>query len=159
MRITRGVTITLKVICRIWAWHQINIMVWDMPMARCHNLRDLWLLVNHLPAQNIEVLSIIIIVLILHNHRRHITMIIHHIPNHLCLLKHSSIHPIILMNLIFLLIAGMITMMIFYPIAIQCGNDYIMHVFMNVFCEIYYICIYCDILRPWRMYLCILFVC
>ena len=58
------------------------------------------------------------------------------------------------MDLIFLLIAGMITMMILYLIAIQCENDYIMY----VFCEIYYICIYFDILIPRRMYLCILFM-
>ena len=69
----------------------------------------------------------------------------------------SNIHLIILMDPIFLLIAEMITM-ILYLIAIQCGNNYIIHVFMNVFCEIYYICIYFDILIPRRMYLCILFM-
>jgi len=53
--------------------HQANIMVWDMAMAKCHNLSDLQVLVKHLPAQNIEVLGIIILVLTLHNHHRHIT--------------------------------------------------------------------------------------
>ena len=68
--------------------------------------------------------------------------------------QHSSI---ILMDL-FLLITGMTTMMILSLIAIQCGNDYIMQVFMKVCCEIYSICIYFDILIPWRMYLYIRFM-
>ena len=92
------------------------------------------------------------------NRHRHITLIIHTLLNHLCLLEHSSIHPIILMDPVFLLIAGMITMMILYLITIQCENNYIMHVFMNVFCEIYYICISFDILIPWPMHLYILFM-
>jgi len=132
-------------------------MVWDKVMVRCHNLRDLQVLVKHLLTQNIEILGIIILVLILHNRHHHITLMIHPLPNHLCLLEHCSIHPIILMDLIFLLIAVMITM-ILCLIAIQCGNDYIMQVFMNLICEIYYICIYFDILIPRRMYLCILFM-
>jgi len=49
-------------------------------------------------------------------------------------------------------------MMILYLIAIQYENDYIMQVFMNVFCKIYYICIYFDILILQRMYLYILFM-
>ena len=56
------------------------------------------------------------------------------LSNHLCL-SERNIHLIILMDLIFLLITGMITMMILYLIAIQCENDYIMQEFMNVFCE------------------------
>jgi len=62
------------------------------------------------------------------------------------------------MDPIFLLIVRMITMTILCLITIQCGNGYIMQVFMNVFCEIYYICIYFDILIPRHMYLCILFM-
>ena len=96
-------------------------------------------------AQNIEVLGIIT-VLILRNRHHYITLMIHPLPNHLCLLKHNNIHPIILMDPIFLLIAEMITMMIFCLTAIQYGNDYIIQVFMNVFCEIYYIYIYFNIL-------------
>jgi len=129
-----------------------------MAMIRCHNLRDLQVLVKHEQAQNIKVFGIIILVLILHNRHRYITLMIHPLANHLCLLEHSSIHSIILVDPIFLLIAVMITMMILYLIAIRCGNDYIMHVFMNVFFEIYYISIYFDILIPRRMYLCILFM-
>jgi len=102
-------------------------------------LQDLWVPVNDLPSQNIEVLGIIIPVLILHNRHHYIILMIHPLPNHLCLPEHSSIQPIIRMNPIFLLIAGMITMMILYLITIQYGNGYIMQVFINVFCEIYYI--------------------
>ena len=44
--------------------------------------------------------------------------------------------------LVSLIIAGIIMIMILYFIAIQYKNDYIMQVFMHVFCEIdYYICI------------------
>jgi len=57
-----------------------------------------------------------------------------------------------------LLIREMITMMILCLITISCKNDYIMQVSMNVFCEIYHICIYLDILIPRCMYLCILFM-
>ena len=76
-------------------------MVCDIGMARCHNLRHLRVLVNNLPMQNIEILRIIILVLILHNRHRHITLMIHSMPNHLSLPEHSSIHPIILMDPIF----------------------------------------------------------
>jgi len=72
-----------------------------MAMARCHNLRDQQVLINHLPAQNIEVLSIIIMVLILHNRHSHITLMIHPLLNHLCLAEHNNIHPIIRMDSIF----------------------------------------------------------
>ena len=93
-------------------------------------------------ALNIEVLGIIIIELILHNHHRHITLMMDPLPNHLSLPDQTNIHTIILMKTIYLislLITGMITMMILCLIAIQYGNDYIIHVFMNIICEIYYI--------------------
>jgi len=54
----------------------------------------------------------------------------------------TNIHTIIFMKTIYLislLIVGMITMMIWCIIAIQCENDYIMQIFTNVFCEICYI--------------------
>jgi len=73
-------------------------MVLDMTMGSCHNLRDLQIFVKHLLALNIKILGIIILVLILHNHHCHITLIIHPLPNHLCLLEYNSIHPIILMD-------------------------------------------------------------
>jgi len=91
---------------------------------------------------NIEILGILIMELILHNHHRHITLMIDPLTNHLSLLDQPNIHIIILVKTIYLislLSARMITMMISCLIAIQCGNDYIMQVFMNAFCEMYYI--------------------
>ena len=77
---------------------------------------------------NIEILGIIIMVLILHNRHRHITLIMDPLANHLSLPDQTNIYTIILMKTIYLislLIAGKIAIMILCLIAIQCENDYI----------------------------------
>jgi len=64
------------------------------------------------------------------------------LANHLSLANQSNIHIIVLMEtiyMIYLLIAEIITIMILCIVAIQCENDYIMQIFMDIFCEIYYI--------------------
>ena len=81
-----------------------------------------------LAALNIEVLSIIIIELILHNLYRHISLMLNSLANHLNLSDFTNKHTIILMEIIYLvsiLIAEMTIKMILCFIAIQCGNDYI----------------------------------
>ena len=112
-------------------------MVGDMAMVRCHNLRDLHVLVEHLPAQEYRDfgyyhLGADIAQLSSPCYSDGTSSTQSSLPTGAQ--QHSSI---ILMDLIFLLITGLATMMILSLIAIQCENDYIMQVFMNVFCEIY----------------------
>ena len=87
----------------------------------------------------------------LHNPHRNIILMLDPLTNHLSLqdLTHKLI--IILMKTIYLislLIAWMIMIMILCIIAIQCKNDYIMQVFMNVFVKFTILCMYFGMFLP-----------
>jgi len=100
---------------------------------------------------NIQVLDIIIMELIFHNWQHHITLMMDFLANHFSLPDQTNIHTIILIEIIYLislLITGMIMMRFCASSQIQCENDYIMQVFMNVFSRIYYIMHVFDMFLP-----------
>jgi len=81
-----------------------------------------------LAALNIKVLGIITMDLILHNSHRHITLMLDPLTNHLNQPDLTNKLIVILTKNIYqvyTIIAGMMIMMIFCLIAIQCENDYI----------------------------------
>jgi len=129
-----------------------------MAMTKGHNLRDLWVLVNHLPMQNIKILDIIILMLILHNSHHHITLMIYHLPNHLSYWSTPTSNLLSLWNRFFYLSQEWLRWYFCVSSQFNVKMTTLCKYLWMYFVEFTILYIYFNILIPQRMYLCILFM-